>query len=156
MVTGQIAVFDASSLIALTQIDRLWLLPRLFQTVVVPPAVALEAVGTVGAPTWFVSHAPPSPIDVRILEASLDAGETEAIAVALALGAEVVLDDLPARRLALELGLPVVGVIGLILRAKRHGLVATVRPDLEALRLHGFFLSDRLVKHALSDANETD
>ena len=156
MVTGRIAAFDASSLIALTQIDRLWLLPRLFETVVVPPVVAREAVGTVGAPNWFVSHPPPSPIDVRILEASLDAGETEAIAVALALGAEVVLDDLSARRLAGELGLPVVGVIGLILRAKRHGFVETVRPDIEALRHHGFFLSDRLVKQALIDAEETD
>jgi hypothetical protein len=156
MVTGQIAVFDSSSLIALAQIDRLWLLPQLFEKVVVPPAVALEVVSTVGVPNWFVSHAPPLPIDIRILEASLDAGETEAIAVALALGAEVVLDDLQARRLALELGVPVVGVIGLISRAKRHGLVATIRPDLEALRCFGFFLSDRLVTQALNDANEID
>jgi hypothetical protein len=79
-VNGHIAVCDASSLIALTQIDRLWLLPRLFETVVVPPAVALEAANTVSAPNWFVSHAPPAPIDIRILEASLDAGEIKAIA----------------------------------------------------------------------------
>jgi predicted nucleic acid-binding protein len=63
MVTGRIAVFDASSLIALTQIDRLWLLPRLFETVVVPPAVALETIRTVGNPNWFVSRAPLAPVD---------------------------------------------------------------------------------------------
>jgi uncharacterized protein len=156
MVTRRIAVFDASSLIALTQIDRLWLLPRLFETVVIPPAVALETARTVGNPYWFVSHAPLSPVDIRVLEASLDAGETEAIAVALELDAEVVLDDRPARRLALRLGLPVVGVVGVILRAKRHGLVESVRADLEALRNHGFFLGDRLLEQALSDAIEND
>jgi predicted nucleic acid-binding protein len=86
----------------------------------------------------------------------MDDGETEAIAVALELDAEVVLDDRPARRLALRLGLPVVGVVGHILRAKRHGLVEAIRPDLEALRNHGFFLGDRLLEPALSDANEND
>jgi predicted nucleic acid-binding protein len=156
LVIRRIAVFDASSLIALTQIDRLWLLPRLFDTVLVPPAVAQETASTVGNPNWFVPHTPLSPIDVRLLEASLDPGETEAIAVALDLNAEVVLDDLSARRLALELGLPVVGVVGIILRAKRHGLVASVRPDLEALRRHAFFLSDQLLQQALSDADEND
>jgi predicted nucleic acid-binding protein len=96
------------------------------------------------------------PLDKQILEASLGPGETEAIAIALHLGpCEVVLDDRPGRRLAERLGLSVVGTVGLLLRAKRHGLIEAARPELQALLSTGFFLDPRLVEQALSDVGES-
>jgi predicted nucleic acid-binding protein len=45
----------------------------------------------------------------------------------------VVLDDEAARRLAIALGLPVIGTLGILVLAKQEGIVATVRPLVEAL-----------------------
>lgn len=133
---GQVGIFDSSPLIALTQIDRLWLLPELFGTVVVPPAVVSETTASVGQPDWFISGDPLPPLDIRILEASLGAGESEAIALALHLNGEVVLDDRPARRLALRMGLPVGRNVDMFFGAQLQGLIACVCRDFESRLSH--------------------
>lgn len=64
--------------------------------------------------------------------AALDAGETSVIMVALQQGIKLVLiDERKGRRVALAAGLEVSGTVGVILRAKRWGLVPAVRPVLE-------------------------
>jgi predicted nucleic acid-binding protein len=149
-------IFDASPLIALADINRLDLVPQLFETAFIPRAVLIEISRTVGQPSWLIVRSPAPPLDVRVLEAALGAGETEAIALTIQLGAaEVVLDDYPARRLALRLDLLVVGTVGLLLRAKRHGLIKQARAELLALRSSGFFLDSRLIEQALADVGET-
>jgi hypothetical protein len=154
LATVEIGVFDASPLIALAQIGRLAPLPQLYDEVVVPPTILMETSRSVGQPDWFVVRAPVLPHDVQSQEASLGPGESEVIALALQFAAEVVLDDRPARRLALRLDLPIVGVVGLLQRAKRRGLIEAVRPELVALRSHEFFLDDRGQQQALIDAGE--
>lgn len=90
-----------------------------------------------------------------MLREELDAGEAEAIALATELpDCEVVLDDLRARRKAMRLGLSVIGVVGLLVQAKRRGLVEARRPLLDALRARGFYVSDALCEHALKLARE--
>ncbi|HSB61623.1 MAG TPA: DUF3368 domain-containing protein, partial [Vicinamibacteria bacterium] len=95
-------VADASVLIALVQISQLPLLESLFAEIVIPPAVAREVAPSLPEPpTWIRIQKPALPLDARVAASSLDAGETEAIALALELGAAwIILDDLPARRLA--------------------------------------------------------
>ena len=151
----EVGVFDASPLIALAQIGRLDFLPQPFDEVVVPPAVLMETSRLIGRPDWFLVWAPILPLDVQIHEASLGPGESEVIALALQLAAEVVLDDRPARRLALRLDLPVLGVVGLLQRAKRRGLIEAVRPELIALRSHEFLLDARLLQQAIIDAGQS-
>ena len=89
---------------------------------------------------------------VDALRLDLDAGESETIVLALQLEADLVLTDEQAgRRAAQHLGLNVMGVVGLILRARELGLIEEVRPLLYALRQEaGFYLSDGLMQHALS------
>jgi len=97
---AQVVVADASVLIALAQIGQLSLLERLYEEVVIPSAVQSEV----------VAHA------------ALDAGEIESISLALETRAQcVILDDLPARRLAEGLGLAVVGTTGVLFAAKQRG-----------------------------------
>jgi predicted nucleic acid-binding protein len=64
------------------------------------------------------------------------------------------LDDEPARRLARQLGLPVIGTVGILLAAKRRALVASVRPILDALIDVDFRLSPELYASALNEAGE--
>jgi predicted nucleic acid-binding protein len=68
--------------------------------------------------------------------------------------ATVVLDDLAARRRARSLGLPLIGSVGVILRAKEHGLVPQVRPFLEKLRGGGGYVSENIIQQALKKADE--
>ena len=66
----------------------------------------------------------------------------------------LLIDDGRGRRLAAANGLRHLGTLGLLLRAKRHGLIVAVAPELAALREHGLFVDDSLVREVLKAANE--
>jgi predicted nucleic acid-binding protein len=86
---------------------------------------------------------------------TLGAGEREAIALAVEVHAQkIILDDLPARRLAASLGLSVIGTVGLILAAKHAGLVPAVAPVLDEMVAAGFRLSQTVVAAVLASAGE--
>ena len=66
---------DSSPLIALTQIGRLDLLPALFTTVIIPPAVARETARTVTLPARVRVRPLARAIDPRVVRAGLGPGE---------------------------------------------------------------------------------
>jgi uncharacterized protein len=67
----------------------------------------------------------------------------------------IILDDGRARRVAKGLGLHVVGIVGILMAAKRRRLVRSVRPHLDRLLASGFRLSPEWYERALSQAGET-
>ena len=154
---AQVVVADASVLIALAQIGQLSLLERLYAEVVIPPAVQSEVAPSVPTlPPWIHTHTLHRPLDSRVAHAALDAGETEAISLALETRAQwVILDDLQARRLAKDLGLAVVGTAGVLFAAKQRGFIAAVRPPLDALRAAGFRLRRDVYEEILKAAGES-
>ncbi len=153
--TSKPIVSNASPVIALEQIGQLHLLQQLFDRVIVPPAVAREVSPTVMLPAWIEQQSLRQPIGPQILSASLGAGESEAISLALELQARlVILDDRPARRLAQALHLPVIVKLGILLAAKRRNVLSAVRPSLDALLQHDFRISQRLYEQILGDAKE--
>lgn len=92
---------------------------------------------------------------VAALRLQVDAGESEAITLASeSPGSEIILDDRKARRIAEEMGLPIVGTVGLILRAKRDGHLQAVTPVLNALATAGFHIAPALRFEALRMAGE--
>lgn len=95
-----LVVSDSSPLIALAAIDHLPLLPALFDTVLVPPAVALETGRAIPyPPAWLRTRSLEAPLPAAVQPSVLGDGEREAIALALETdAARIVLDDLPARR----------------------------------------------------------
>jgi len=139
-------VVDSTCLIGLERIGVLHLLPSLFNPVYVPPAVAGEF-GIVLP--WFSVVAPSDRALLDALGMLVDAGETEAIALARELGVKVVLDDRRARGVAGKMGLPILGTIGLLVQAKRAGLVPAIRPLLGDLESLGFHMSEGLKEEAL-------
>jgi uncharacterized protein len=91
-----------------------------------------------------------------MLRASLGPGESEAIALALEVSAAwLIVDDRAARRLAQALGLTVIGTLGVLLAAKRHGFLAAVQPWMDSLAQHGFRIGADLYERVLADANES-
>lgn len=152
-----LVVSDSSPLIALERIGHLHLLPALFEKLVIPPAVRLEVFGNRPLPEWAEEKTIKQLLTPRMAAARLGPGEREAIALALELNAaELLLDDLAARRLAVALAVPMIGTLGLLLRAKQRGLIPHVKPLLEALQQHGFHISERLYKGILLAAAEID
>jgi predicted nucleic acid-binding protein len=93
---------------------------------------------------------------VQSLAAMLDAGEAEAIALALELRAELILlDEKDGRRAAERAGLRVTGVLGILLRAKQQGAITQLKPEIEALRaLARFYVSPGLRLRVLEAAGE--
>lgn len=151
-------VVDSTCLIALERIDRLDVLPPLFPDIVVPPAVA-EEFGS--SPAWMTIRRVSNDLSLAALRTQLYRGEAEAIALAAEIHADrIVLDDKKARRVARELGLHPIGTVGVILRAKRKGVVPHCvphcRPLLDDLMREGFYLSDPLYEEALRLGRPTE
>jgi uncharacterized protein len=149
-------VSNSSPLIALAGIQRLDLLPAIFESVLIPPAVAREIAPSIPVlPSWLRIQAPNVLSPALLLRRRLGAGEREALALAVELKVDwIILDDLPARRSAEAAGLNVIGTLGTLVTAKRVGLLKSIRPELDALRRTSFFLSPQLYDELLLAAGE--
>ena len=153
--TSGVAVFDASPLIVFHQIGQLEILRWVFAHAIVPTVVAREVAPSLGElPGWIaVHHDFPIPSSSR----KIDDGERAAIALAMRLSADfVVLDDLAGRRAAVGVGLTAIGSLGLLVRAKRSGLIREVRPEMDAMIFSGLFASEALYRQILSIAGEDE
>ncbi len=146
-------VTDTTGLIALDRIERLDVLPRLYAPVVAPPAVVREFGRR---PAWLDVEAPNDDKAVAALRRRLDPGEAEAIVVARRIpNAALLIDEARGRRVATDLGLAIIGTAGILLGAKRAGLVPHVKPLLDDLREnHAFLLSQTLYAWAIEQAGE--
>lgn len=91
---------------------------------------------------------------VRVLLAFLDEGEAEAITLAKESNLPILLDERKGRRIAKSLGVRVEGTLGLLVRAKRRGLVSSVRELIKQILLKGYYLSQELIEEVLRMAGE--
>ena len=149
-------IADSSPLVALTQIGQVWLLPTLFDEVLIPQAVARETARSVPPAPWLHERGLSRPVDERIAGAGLGAGESEVLSLALELGrAMALVDERDARRLAAELGIPVTGTLGVLLEARRRSMIPALRPHLDALLDARFFLSAELIEQLLAEVGES-
>ena len=155
-----IVVSNTSPLTNLAAIGQFDLLHRLYARLYIAEGVwdELNAQGKrwpgrdeVAAADWIERHAVQNQALITVLQRDLDRGEAETIALALELGADLVLlDEKEGRHAAQRLGLHIVGVVGVLLEAKANGALDVLRPHLDALRqTAGFYLSESLYRHAL-------
>lgn len=158
-------VSNASPLINLARVGVLDLLPKLYTGVTLPEAVWQEVVvlgkgqpgaQEVGSATWIRVQAVTNRPLVQAMRMNLDAGEAEAIALALEMTPSLLLmDERAGRSMAKYMGLRCVGVVGVLVEAKGQGVIQAVRPHLDTLRNEvGFRLSAALLREALRDAGE--
>lgn len=155
-------VFDASPLIALGKAGLLGLPVDLGIEGVIPEAVAAEvAAGDDADPAKvWLQDGPPFPVvEAPVLPVvaawGLGDGESAVISYALAHpGVEAVLDERAARACAQTLGVRPRGTLGLLVLAKREGVIAEVRPAIDALLAAGYHLGADLVAVVLADVGE--
>ena len=65
------------------------------------------------------------------------------------------LDESPGRIHANHAGLRVTGTIGILVKAKKQGLISELKPLIHELKDKGVWLSESLIERILELANET-
>lgn len=149
-----IVVADSGPLHYLILLDHADLLRRFYGEVIVPDAVATE-LSSPSAPSivrdWilrpppWVSVVPAEPSQIRAITDDLDLGERSAIALAVALHADLLLiDEAAGRAEAKRRNLRVTGTLGVLRAGAEQGLV-DVPALLARLKVTGFYVDDTLV-----------
>ena len=149
-----IVVSDTSPINYLVLIGHAELLPALFGAVYIPPAVLSELshkdaplvvhewLRTI--PAWLVTHSP-AVMDPTL---SLDRGESEAISLAMELGAQVLIDERSGREAASDRGLHVAGTLAVLGMAAERKLI-DLTAAIEKLRATKFRASEALYRSFL-------
>ncbi len=157
-----VVVSDTSAIISLVRINRINLLPQLFGKVVIPHAVKSELNKArftnsekkiIESADWLSAQSVTLQIEFIT---DLDDGEREAIALAKELHADyLIIDEASGRQEANRLGLKTIGVLGLLVLAKKKGFIPMVKPELYSLiNKSEFWLSEKLIAHILKQAGE--
>ncbi len=141
----------STCLIGLERIGHLDILSALFDPVTTPSEVAREFGNQF---SWLTAQAPSNQALVAALKLLVDDGEAEAMALAAELNYRLVSDDREARAVAKQLGLPIIGTVGILIKAKEAQLIPAIKPLIDDLELNGFFLSHALKAEALRLAGE--
>jgi len=159
---NKLVIADAGPLIAFARLHQISLLPQIFGRVLVTEIVFAECAGRSDFPeSALIQEAIitkqlelcASP-DFSAYTQKIDAGEASAIAVAIEYGCGVLMDDKAGRRMAVNASVPVIGTVGVLVLAKRKGLVPLVKPLLESLTTSGYFLGEEIIAAALTASGE--
>ena len=155
-----IVVSDTSPILNLAAVDQLHLLRDLYAEIVVPPAVLRELFrnGIQLDPSWTRVVSARDQHAVAALRDQLDPGEAEAIVVAAEIHAGLLLvDEKRGRRIAIDRGLAVTGLLGVLAEAKARGLIPTCQPVLDdMIRMAGFWIGHDLRNRYLGGLNELE
>ena len=160
-----IVVSNTSPLTNLAAIGQFQLLQQVYQQLHIANGVwdELNARGLVWpgrneveASPWITRYPVENQILITALQQDLDRGEAETIALAIELGADLVLlDERAGREQAKRLGLNVTGVLGTLVEAKAKGILPTIRPTLDDLRrTANFFISNTLYERIMEQVEE--
>ncbi|RLI80946.1 DUF3368 domain-containing protein [Archaeoglobales archaeon] len=155
-------VSNSTCIIALLRIGKLTLLKDLFDRIFIPEEVYREIY--VDGKEGFIELERADFFEVRkiknhlffnLLRGLIDDGEAASIILALEEDASlIILDDKDARKIAEKLGLKVMGTTGILLLAKRKGVVKEIKPIIEEMKMGGFYLSDSIINTVLKEADE--
>ncbi len=138
-----IIVSDTSPVVSLAAIGQLDLLPQLYKSITLPQVVYNELAGLdytvpssakVQTLSWIQQRRATNRSLFMELQAELSPNEAESVALALELSADQLLsDEHPSRAVATRFGLDPLSTFGVLLLAKRRGLLPAVQPAVAAL-----------------------
>jgi predicted nucleic acid-binding protein len=157
-------VSNTGPIIALSSIDHLEILKRIFEEVILSETVHNEimqggkdftGLGSYRKATWIKVQSLTDPIE-PLLGTLLDKGEASVIQLAREKGADFALiDERKARKIARKIyGIHVVGSARILVEAKHRGFISNVREALEGMRSAGYWIHDDIMKRALGQADE--
>lgn len=154
-------VSDTSPISNLLSINRLDILKNLFGEIAIPQEVAeeVEQISEFGVDTtafrqaeWISRHEISDKALFEQLRTQLDKGESAAIVLAQELSASLLLvDEKAGRKIAEEMGLKVMGLLGVIAQSKKHGTITEAKPIIDELvQKAGFFVDKTLYQKIMA------
>jgi predicted nucleic acid-binding protein len=156
-------IMNASPLICMTKAGIAEIIPALFKDIVVPEAVSREILvkGKTDLKDQALAFFPwiklVNDIPTASAVAAWDLGQGESQVISFALAHPeywAVIDDREARRCAMALHCHHTGTLGIIVLAKRRGIIRSIREYLERLKEIGLWLSDDLVDQVCRKSGE--
>lgn len=155
-------VSDSSPLIALAIIGKLDLLEKLYEEIIVPFAVYKEVTEKEKPFSkelrLFLTNRTrqiANRLAVDVLISDIGIGESESIVLALEEKPDLVLiDDLKARKFAKMYGLKIIGTMGILLKAKKNGLITEIKPLITELLSNGIRVGNRIIEMTLEASHE--
>jgi uncharacterized protein len=158
-------VSDTTAISGLFKTGHLALLQHFSPQILLPTAVWLELerleqkgydLEVLRSAGWITVEEVKNTRLVAQLRAELDAEESEAIVLAIEKHADFLLiDEKDGRAKAARLGVPTIGVVGVLLTLKQNKIIPVVKPILDDLRYKaGFYLSDPFYAKILRSTGE--
>ncbi|MDF5721776.1 MAG: DUF3368 domain-containing protein [Rhizonema sp. PD37] len=145
-------IVNSSPLIVLLKSQKTQLIPQLFAEILVPSGVFEEittkddVASTQLLNTSWIQRVEVNTIAPVVAAWDLGKGESQVLSFALKnTDFAAIIDDRAARRCAQALSINTIGTGGLLILAKRRGLIPSISPGIQALRDAGLWLSDTLV-----------
>ena len=134
----RVVISDTSCLIVLSKIGYLDVLKALFEEVWITTEIKNEFGEDL--PNWITIHNEDNTEIKKILSLGIDSGEASAIALCLkqATDALLIIDERKGRKIAKELGIHIIGTLGLLLKAKERGLIPNIEEVLEKIEITDF------------------
>jgi len=149
----EIAIANSSCLIILQGIKRLHILKELYSQIYITETVKREFGEEM--PSWIKLQKPRERQVVQTLLLEVGKGEAETIALGLEKrGYVLIIDDKKARRVASELGLRITGTLGILVKAKRLGVIKSLEEVLKEMEERNFRISKDLKEKALKLTQE--
>lgn len=156
-------IVNSTPLIVLCGIDRLDILQKLYHEIFIPTAVyrevtAVEDYACIRLKTagdWVHVQRIQDQSEKKMYRAKLHDGEVEVMILAQEMKADlVIIDDNAAKKTAKYLGLTVTGTLGVLLKAKRQGIIEKLSPLLSEMKRNGFYMDSALETAVLEQAGE--
>ena|SRR5690625_3630217 len=149
----KVVISDTSTLIIFEKIDELNLLKKVYGELHTTVEVAEEYGSDI--PDWIRVHSVSDRKYQSFLETQVDSGEASAIAFAAEFDdVLLLLDDLKARKLAIQLKFRITGALGVIHKAKQMTIINEVKPLIDKLLLTDFRIADNIIAEILRLNNE--
>jgi len=150
---SKVVISDTSCFIILSKIGELELLHKVYENIFTTPEIVAEYGETL--PEWIEIVSVQDKYKQQLFEMQLGKGESSAMALSLEIPDSIlIIDDYKARKAAEILNLKFIGTIGLIIKAKLNGVIPSVKPLLQKIKLTNFRLSSDLEQYALKEAGE--
>ena len=155
-------ICNTTPFIALSSINQIGLLKEVYSSIIVPMAVIEEINegGKINVPDltafdWIKIIPNVTNVEKRLLF-QLDYGEQQVVLNALKLKPDLVLiDDKTARNIAEYLGINVKGTLGVLVEAKRKGLISSFKKPAFKMKEHGIRFSEQLIKEISSTLEDS-
>jgi predicted nucleic acid-binding protein len=143
-------------------IERLDILKNIFHHIIVPKQVYDELCAipkqkiVLETQSWIACQEVQNHTFYNQVVEDLDFGEAEAITLAHELSADyLIIDERKGRQVAENLGIKVIGLLGVLVLAKHQNIITAVKPiALDLLRV-GFYINQKLLLRVLQSVDET-